>query len=69
MTRLVAAFWKLPSRSDDHDRLTGASRVTPPSFGPILIASDGWSGATARFQALASGSASRNRQDAARTTG
>ena len=41
VTRLATAFWKLPSRSDDHDRFTGASRVTPPSFGPILIASLG----------------------------
>ena len=69
VTRLATAFWKLPSRSDDQDRSTCASRVTPPSFGPILIASEGWVGATARFHALASGSASRNRQNAARTRG
>src|SRR3954471_10477512 len=69
VTRLATAFWKLPSRSEDHDRSTAAGRVTPPSLGPILIASEGWFGTTARFHALASGSASSNRQKPARTDG
>src|SRR5438874_12377979 len=58
--RLAAAFWKLPSWIDDHEKVTGISLVTPPSVGPIWI----WRFGTIRFHALTSGSSA---SDAPRT--